>query len=558
MRTLLRAGNVLDGTGRQPFAADVWIEDDRIGVVGAIPGAADSTIDCTGLTVAPGFIDAHSHSDLQVLEDRPEKVLQGVTTEVVGNCGFSPYPCQADRKPLHEFANGIFCGGDAWGWNSAAEYLALAASRSRLVHVESLVGHGSLRLAFAGTRLGPLSTAELDGMEGTLDESLAAGACGFSTGLMYSPGESAPFEELERLCRVVARRGKTYTTHMRDYGFRLLEAVDEQIELARRTGCRLQISHFQAVGEANWSRQALALERIERARDEGIDVAFDCYPYVAGSTVLSQLLPQRALEGGTAGLVGRLTDRTERSRIASETIAGMAHRWTDLFISAVASAANQPVVGLSIQAIADMRGCEPIDVVLDLLVEERGAVNMLEFNQSPENLRQTLTHPLSNIISDGFYVNGRPHPRLHGTFPELLGGICREKRWMELPEASARSRAFRRSDSACAGAAASKQDIMRILSSLTPHESAARQPTSSPNSRRMGSTTCCARAASRSGGRSLLRRVCRRRPAGSAKFLPNRDQQCAGQDQDASHDCRGASLSCSQIAAIGRPKNVIR
>jgi dihydroorotase/N-acyl-D-amino-acid deacylase len=272
-------------------------------------------------------------------------------------------------------------------------------------------------------------------MERVLDESLASGACGFSTGLMYAPGESAPIAELEQLCRVVARRGKIHATHMRDYGFRLIEAVDEQIELARRTGCRLQISHLQAVGEANWTRQAPAIERIERARDEGIDVSFDCYPYVAGSTVLTQWLPQRALEGGTEGLIHRLSDAAERSRIARETVAGMAHRWTDLLISAVASAANQQVVGLSIQAIAEARGCQPIDAALDLLLEERGAVTILEFNQSLENLRQTVTHPLCNIISDGFYVSGRPHPRLHGAFAEFLGGVCREKRWLDLPEA---------------------------------------------------------------------------------------------------------------------------
>lgn len=435
MTTLLRGGIVVDGTGRPAYGADVWIEDGRIAAVGAAPGEAGITLDCRGLTVAPGFIDAHSHSDLQVLENRPEKALQGVTTEIVGNCGFSPYPAPVGRKPLHDFANGIFCGGTSWGWNSATEYLELAASRSTLIHAVSLVGHGSLRIACAGTRLGPLSPSEMDAMEHALDECLAGGACGLSTGLMYAPGESAPFAELERLCRIVARRGKIYATHMRDYGFRLIEAVDEQIELARRTGCRLQISHFQAVGEANWARQAPALQRIERAHEAGIDVAFDCYPYVAGSTVLSQLLPQRALDGGIPGLVARLTDAARRARIARETIARMAHRWTDLFISAVASEANQPIVGQSIQAIAEMRAREPIDVVLDLLVEERGAVNMLEFNQSRENLRQTLTHPLSNIISDGFYVTGRPHPRLHGTFPELLGGICREKRWMDLPEA---------------------------------------------------------------------------------------------------------------------------
>ena len=134
-------------------------------------------------------------------------------------------------------------------------------------------------------------------------------------------------------------------------------------------------------------------------------------------------------------MLARLADPVERARIGGETIARLAHRWTDIVISAVAGSANQSVVGCSIQEIAEARGCEPIDAVVDLLIEEQGAVNMIAFNQSQENLRQTLTHPLSNIISDGFYVNGRPHPRLHGTFPELLGNMCREKRWMELPEA---------------------------------------------------------------------------------------------------------------------------
>ncbi len=435
MTRLLRHASVLDGSGGPGVRADIFIEDGWIAAVGDLPAEADATIDCTGLTVAPGFIDGHSHSDLQAIENRPEKALQGVTTEVVGNCGFSAYPCPKDRGELHEFANGIFRGDDKWGWNSAGDYLAAAAASARMTQVVSLVGHGTLRIAFAGTRLGPLSEAELEAMENTLDESLTAGACGFSTGLMYSPGESAPFEELERLCRVVARRSKIYATHMRDYGFRLLEAVDEQIELARRTGCRLQISHFQAVGEANWSRQAAALEKIERARDEGIDVAFDCYPYVAGSTVLSQLLPQWALGGGVPGLLKRLKDPASRARIRNETIAGMAHRWSDLFISAVSGTANQAIVGRSIEGLRTYDHASRSMPCSILLAEERGAVNMLEFNQSLENLRQSLAHPLSSIVSDGFYVNGRPHPRLHGTFPEFLGGICREKRWLDLPEA---------------------------------------------------------------------------------------------------------------------------
>ncbi len=434
MRLLLRGGTLLDGMGAAAVAADLLIDGDRIAAIGKLADIDAPSMDCAGLTIAPGFIDAHSHSDLQVIENRPEKVLQGVTAEVVGNCGFSAYPATGDLRELHEFANGIFRGGDYWGWRSAREYLEAVHSQGRC-GVASLVGHGTLRIAAAGNQAGALPEPTVDAMSGILDDCLAEGACGFSTGLMYSPGESAPPAELEQLCRVVAARDRVYATHMRDYGFYLESAVAEQIELARRTGCRLQISHFQAVGEANWHRQRPALDLIEQARAGGIDVAFDCYPYVAGSTVLTQLLPQRALAGGIPGLLERLEDPAERKQLARETIAGMAHRWTDLFISATGSERNRHVIGQNLESIAESRGCDPIDAVFSLLLEERGAVNMLEFNQSEANLRETLTHPLCNIISDGFYVNGRPHPRLHGTFPHLLGSICREKRWMELPEA---------------------------------------------------------------------------------------------------------------------------
>ncbi|MFN7993279.1 MAG: amidohydrolase family protein [Bryobacteraceae bacterium] len=397
--------------------------------------APDASIDCTGLVVAPGFIDSHSHSDLQVLEPRPEKILQGVTTEVVGNCGFSPYPAPPDPRPLREFANGIFCGDETWGWKSAAGYLAEVERRATLTGAVSLVGHGTLRIFQAGHRLGALSERDLQTMEGALDEALAQGAAGLSTGLMYSPGESAPFEELERLCRVVARRGKIYTSHIRDYAARLPEAVEEQLELARRTGCRLQISHLQAVGPGNWPKQAAAIEKIEEARAGGLDVAFDCYPYVAGSTVLTQLLPQWVLEGGNTGMVARLSDPEQRRAIARETVRGIAQRWSDLYISAASTPAGKRLVGRHLEEIAAERGCEPVDALIDILIEESGNVNVLEFNQSQDNLRQLLAHPLGAVISDGFYVKGRPHPRLHGTFPFLLGEICRNRNWLSLPEA---------------------------------------------------------------------------------------------------------------------------
>ncbi len=440
---LLRNGTVFDGSGRPGFPGSILVRDGRIADLGHFdspPDAAEE--DCTGLAVAPGLIDAHSHSDLQVLEGRKEKTLQGVTTEVVGNCGFSVFPAPEDRAPLHEFANGILCGNDAWGWRSARDYLSDAERTADAVTVAALAGHGTLRIAHAGTRLGPLPDTTVAAMEHSLDDALADGAVGFSTGLMYSPGESAPFDELERLCRVVARRGKIYCTHMRDYGFKLLEAVDKQIELARHAGCRLQISHLQAVGPANWHLQEPALEKIERAQSEGVDIAFDCYPYVAGSTVLTQWLPQWALGGGISALLARLADRPTRARIAAETLAGMAHRWTDLVVSSVASAANRPLVGRTLQDVADLRNREPIEAAFDLLEEERGEVLILEFNQSEDNLRRTLSHPLSIVISDGFYVRGRPHPRLHGAFAQLLGNVCRDKNWMPLAEAIRKVTAF--------------------------------------------------------------------------------------------------------------------
>ena len=435
MSIVFKGGTVIDGTGAPPASADVLISGEAIERVGIFEPPPDAqVIDCRGLAVAPGFIDSHSHLDLQVLESHSAKLAQGVTTEVVGNCGFSPYPVPPDAKLLHDFANGLFCGGSDWGWPSAKTYLEQAA-RSPTTTVLSLVGHGSLRIARVGHQLGQLAERDLDWMEQKLAESLAEGACGFSTGLMYSPGASAPFSELERLCRVVARHQKTYTTHMRGYGDFLIEAVDEQLELARRTGCRLQISHFQAVGPRNWDKQAVALEKIEKAAAEGLDVGFDCYPYLAGSTVLTQLLPQWALAGGIDGLLVRLADATERKRIAGQTNSGLEQGWTNILVAALETPANQGLIGQSIAGIAASRGCQPVEVVFDLIKEEQGRVNMLEMNQSEANLRQTISHSLSCVISDGFYVKGRPHPRLYGTFPLLLGEIGRTRGWLTLAAA---------------------------------------------------------------------------------------------------------------------------
>lgn len=432
---LFSGGTIVDGSGTEPFRADVLVEGDRISRIE--PGLESSEairVDCTGVTLAPGFIDSHTHSDLQVIEGRTDKLRQGVTTEVIGNCGFSAYPPAHQPDDLRSFANGIFCGDENWGWNSSEDYLR-AIQQSRTANVASLVGHGSLRIAVAGPRQGPLSESDVCSMEALLEEAFAAGAAGFSTGLMYAPGSSAPTEELERLCKVTAKAGKIYTSHIRSYFSDLVDAVDEQLELARCCGGRLQISHLQAVGAANWPLQQVAIDHIEEARAEGIDVEFDCYPYLAGSTVLTQALPQSTLDGGVPALIERLRNPTSRQAIRDELNRILPWRWSDIYISSVGSAANQSTIGKNLQELAETRGTSPANLALDLLLEEGGDVNMLCFNQSMENLQITLTHPCSTIISDGFYVKGRPHPRLHGTFPLLLGTFTRERGWLTLPQA---------------------------------------------------------------------------------------------------------------------------
>lgn len=432
---LLSNGLIFDGSGSDPFRASVLIDGDSIATISPDLTSLDCpALDCSQLAVAPGFIDLHSHADVQVLEDRPEKFAQGITTEVVGNCGFSPFPYDGHLAELKEFAGGILGRAGDWGWPSASAYLNRLAETGADKRALPLAGHGSLRVAVCGLRQSPLSSVESGRLAALLEDALQAGCVGLSSGLMYAPGSSAGKQELEPLCRIVARRGKLYATHMRSYSAGLIGAVREQIDLAERTGCRLQISHLQAAGRQYWRLQQRALDEIEAARARGVDIEFDIYPYQCGSTVLTQLLPQWTLDGGTEALLKRLADKDVRQTILAEMSSGP-KSWSDVTISAVATSKNAEFVGKTIAEIAGTRGQDAGACALDLIVEEHAQVNIITFNQSEDNLRQLITHPLCSVITDGFYVTGRPHPRLYGTYPELLGALVRERRWLPLQDA---------------------------------------------------------------------------------------------------------------------------
>lgn len=434
MALLLANGTVVDGTGGTARQADVLVEEGVIEDMGQIPVPRDAQmLDCAGLVVAPGFVDVHSHSDIETLEHRPEKIAQGITTEIVGNCGFSVFPT-LDREHSYNVYKMLF-GRNERCWHHAGEYFQELESGGSFTNAAALTGHNTIRAAVMGLHRSHADTGQLGQMQRLLEGSLEKGAIGFSTGLNEVPGSYGSFEELVELCRVVRKYEAFYTSHLRDYKFGILAAVEEALELGRIAGVPVQLSHLQTVGSKNWDKMDRVLELVDQAVRQGVAVGIDAYPYLAGSCNLTQFLPDWALAGGSPDLLGRLADPGTRRQIAAETDAGMANTWSDILVANVDSAPNQGCIGRSIAEIAAERRQEAADAALSLLAEEQGIVTIISFNQSEANLRKVLSHPLTSIITDGLYTEGRPHPRTFGTYPKFLGEFVREKRWMSLETA---------------------------------------------------------------------------------------------------------------------------
>lgn len=444
---LLRGGTLVDGTGVPRRAADVAVTDGRITVLP--PGgrhAAAETVDATDRVVTPGFVDVHTHSDAlaarrdggpdgaAIEELRLAPLLQGVTTEISGNCGSSLFPALPERLPgLAEHVRVTFGLGDV---PPAEDFDGFAAGQNpaqRRTHIASLVGHGTLRAGVMGFDDRPATPDELRTMCALLDRALTQGAAGLSTGLIYPPGGYAATAELVALAEVAARHGKPYVTHLRDEMSQVEAALEEALEIARRSGAPLQVSHHKTAGRHAWGATLRTLPRLEHARAEGIDVLCDVYPYTAGSTVLHALLPPWANEGGIGALLERLPSPEVRDRIRA-SIADGVDGWENTVgnggwdLVSVAAAPHHPrAEGHRIADLARADGVDPVEYVCDLLLAERGAVTIISHSMREDDVRRVLASPLAMIGSDGVPKPGRPHPRWAGSFARVLGHYGRDE-----------------------------------------------------------------------------------------------------------------------------------
>ncbi|MGH2351750.1 MAG: N-acyl-D-amino-acid deacylase family protein, partial [Chloroflexota bacterium] len=445
MDVVLAGGLVVDGSGAPAYRADVGIDGGRITAIGDLAAAeAAVRLDAMGCVVAPGFVDPHTHSDLALLlnPEAHSKIRQGVTTEVIGNCGSSPAPLVGPHAAdIRSRSGGAAQWQPDWDWQTYGDYLdRLRAARPSL-NVVPLAGHVTLRSAAMGFDYRPPSPEELTRMQELLDEALDAGAFGMSSGLMSPPSSYADTEELVALAGTLRRHEAFYFSHIRGEGNTLFRATAEAIEVGERAGVPVQIAHHKAAFRPNWGRMPQVTQLSEWAVDRGVDVRFDVYPYTAGSAGLTQLLPDWAHEGGRQTMLGRLRDPATRARLREEILA-FGREWDRTYVTTVQSEANRPLEGKTLAEIGEQRRMEPVEVLFDLLLEEEGRAGMLHFIMDEADVEHVIRHPLSMFGSDGSSLRpdgllgrGKPHPRSYGCFPRVLAHYVRERKLLSLEEA---------------------------------------------------------------------------------------------------------------------------
>jgi N-acyl-D-amino-acid deacylase len=450
---LIRDARVIDGTGRLPFPADVVVDG---GVITQMarhlarsPGS--DVIDADSAVLAPGFVDLHTHGDFTVpaTPSAPSLISQGVTTQLTGNCGFSPFPVDAASTSLVRDYTAFLDAGLPWGeWSGAEEYFALLEALPLAGNLACQVGHGTVRITVMGFDPGPPDGEQLNAMRRLVRDSVLAGAAAISSGLTYAPASAAGLDELVAVAEAAKSAGaRFYSTHIRSEAMNVTHAVAEAITVGARSGLPVQLSHLKIMGAGNWPKIDQVLAQIDNAIP-AVDVAMDQYPYTAGSTTLAIIVPHWATEGGTAQLQRRLADPTTRARIHHQVAAqdpadlarGLrAFEPENVVVATAPDPEHHWYVGLSVAQIAERTGTDPVTAALEMILRWGADITTVVHGQSESVLRRIMAHPRTAIASDGWAfgssASGLPHPRNYGTFPRVLGRYVREEPVLALTEA---------------------------------------------------------------------------------------------------------------------------
>jgi N-acyl-D-amino-acid deacylase len=449
---LIRGGRIVDGTGNPSFLGDIGIRNDRIVAMGRLGNAtAKRTIDATGLTVAPGFIDIHNHSDYTLVADgnAQSMIRQGVTSMILGEGG-SAAPIGGKQAPRERRVLPQDTPAD---WSDFNGYFERLLRQGISTNVGSYVGSSQIWTYVRGERAGPPTSAELDEMRALVRQAMEQGALGVASSLSGPPGSWIDTDTLVALCEAAAPYGGSYSTHMRTEGRGVFESVAEAIEIGRRTHVPVDIIHLKIAEHTMWGQMPELVATIARARAEGLEVQANVYPYRAGQNDLSSIVPPWAHEGGAQALIQRLKDPALRPRLESEILHGISGSnwydhytatggWDGMLLVSLSNPAYKKFEGMRMNQVIAAMGKPPLDVLFELLEANGGSVPTVYFHHSEEDMRFALKQPFVSIGSDGTAVategplaSGHPHPRYYGTFPRVLGRYVREEKVLTLEEA---------------------------------------------------------------------------------------------------------------------------
>jgi N-acyl-D-aspartate/D-glutamate deacylase len=446
--TIIRNATIVDGTGAKAFRGDIGIEGARIEVIGDLSGAtAGQTLDAAGRQVSPGFVDMHTHSDLSIMEDprAQSKVRQGVTIELVGHCGFSPFPLKAKGATLFRPVTYGAHIPDV-DWTDLAGYAARIDRQGASIHVAPLVGHVAVRGAVVGYDERYATAEEIEAMRRLVAEAMEQGAFGLSTGLTLPPSSYANHDEVVALAEVVGRYDGIYDTHARLWDGRHFLASEEAIDVGRRAHVRVQYAHI-AIIDPRYQGKAAELAAIyEKANAEGVDAAFDVYPYVAAGTSLSQMLPGWVQAGGLPAMLARLRDAPTRQRVLEELDAGwfrgIPWAWDTFFVASPGDKGDRAWMGKHLAQLADEWRIAPKEAFVRIIDVSEDGARVSIFNRTEEDMQVFLRHRLSTVGSDGSAIsadgpqrNVLVHPRYYGAHARVLGRYVREKKLLTLEEA---------------------------------------------------------------------------------------------------------------------------